>query len=135
MLSSFLIVGCAGDAETEAPAPASISDFAGTWQNSVTLEGVTDRIPSTLTGSASGTDWTMKLEGRDPIALRVSMSGDSLITESAQYESILRPGVMTTVRTAVTMQEDSWTGPVVVRYQTGAEEEIVNGVITGTRIP
>jgi hypothetical protein len=143
LLSSFIIAGCTGEAETdaemsaepEAMAPASVADFAGTWQNSVTLEGVADPIPSTTTGSASGTDWTMTLEGRDPVPLQVSMSGDSLITQSAEYESILRPGVRTTVRSAILMQGDSWTGPIVVTYRTDAGEEVVNGTITGTRAP
>jgi hypothetical protein len=143
LLSFFIIVGCAGEAETdaemsaepEAMAPASVADFAGTWQNSVTLEGVADPIPSTTTGSASGTDWTMTLEGRDPVPLQVSMSGDSLITQSAEYESILRPGVRTTVRSAILMQGDSWTGPIVVTYRTDAGEEIVNGTISGSRAP
>jgi hypothetical protein len=143
LLSSFIIVGCAGEAETdaemsaepEAMAPTSVADFAGTWQNSVTLEGVADPIPSTTTGSASGTDWTMTLEGRDPVPLQVSMSGDSLITQSAEYESILRPGVRTTVRSAILMQGDSWTGPIVVTYRTDAGEEVVNGTISGSRAP
>jgi len=141
LLSSFIIAGCAGEVETdgevsagpEAAAPASVADFAGTWQSSVTLEGVADPVPSTMTGSASGTDWTMSLEGRDPIPLQLSMSGDSLITQSAEYESILRPGVMTVVRSAVLRQGDSWTGPVVVTYRTAAGEEVVRGVISGTR--
>jgi len=145
LLSAFIIVGCAGEADTDAEmsadsasmteAPASVADFAGSWQSSVVLEGVADAIPSTLSGSASGTDWTMSLEGRDPVALQVSMSGDSLITQSAEYESILRPGVMTTVRSAVVLEGDTWSGPVVVTYRTPAGDEVVNGMITGTRTP
>jgi hypothetical protein len=86
LLSTLLIVGCAGEAETDAEMAADaaampesgIAGFAGTWQNTVTLVGVADPIPSTMTGTAAGTDWTMSLEGRDPIPLQVSMSCPTL---------------------------------------------------------
>lgn len=143
LLFTLFVVGCAGEAETDAEMPAEeamdsaagLAAFAGTWQNFVTLEGVADPIPSMTSGSASGTDWTMTLEGRDPIALQVSISGDSLVTQSAEYESILRPGVMTTVRSAVVQTGDSRSGVVVVTYRTPEGEEIVNGTIAGTRVP
>lgn len=145
LLCTLMVVGCAGDVESDAEAEmpseeamesaTGLAAFAGTWQNVVTLEGVADPIPSTTSGSASGTDWTMTLEGRDPIALQVSMSGDSLVTQSAEYESILREGVMTTVRSAVVQTGDSRSGVVVVTYRTPDGEEIVNGTITGMRAP
>ena len=45
----------------EAPAAAALTlaDFAGTWDNVATIEGVPDPIPSTTHGSADPTGWTM----------------------------------------------------------------------------
>jgi len=142
MLAAVLMIGCQPDeqppadqpaAETAAPAP-TLADFAGTWQNSVTLVGVADPVPSTLTGTAAGNDWTMSLEGRPNIPLTVSLVGDSLISQSAEYESVLRAGVMVTVRTAAVLQDGALVGTVVATYKTPTGEEVVPGTITGTRV-
>ena len=112
VLALTLVVACGG-AEEEAPpaqpaaaaAPAPTpADFAGTWQVASVLEGTPDTVRSTMTGSPDGSTWTMSLEGRPNIPLTVSMMGDSLIGQSAEYESVLRAGVMVTVRTASVMQ-------------------------------
>ena len=44
------------EAETEPAGAMSLADFAGTWQNEATLEGVEEPIRSTMTGSASSLD-------------------------------------------------------------------------------
>ncbi len=121
----------------EAPAPPvpTLADFAGTWQNSATLTGVEAPVLSTMTGTVAGTDWTMTLEGRPPVPLQVSIVGDSLITQTGEYESILRPGVMVTVRTASVLQGGMLMGNMVATYKTAAGEEQVTGTIQGTRVP
>ena len=113
----------------------SIADFAGTWENTSRLEGVDEPVQSTMTGTGSGDDWTLSLEGRDNIPLEVSIVGDSLIGQSAEYESILRPGVMVTVRTASTLHGDMLMGNMVATYRTPQGEERVLGTIEGRRVP
>jgi len=98
------------------------------------LTGVADPVPSTMTGTAAGNDWTMSLEGRPNIPLTVSMAGDSLIGQSAEYESILRPGVMVTVRTASVLRDGALVGNMIATYRTAAGEEVVLGTMTGTRV-
>ncbi len=140
-LFAVLLAACAPAEEpvVEAPPPPppspTLADFAGTWQNSATLTGVADPVPSTMTGTAAGTDWTMTLAGRDPIPLTVSVVGDSLIGVSAEYESILRPGVMVTTRTASVLRDGMLTGNMRATYRTAAGEEVVTGTITATRVP
>lgn len=140
VLVAALLVAC-GPAEApvpEAPAPPpapTLADFAGTWQNSATLTGVADPVPSTMTGTAAGTDWTMTLAGRDPVPMTVSVVGDSLIAVSAEYESILRPGVMVTTRTASVLHDGMLMGNMTATYKTATGEEVVTGTITGTRVP
>lgn len=112
----------------------SIADFAGTWENTTRLEGVDEPVQSTLTGSASGDDWTMSLEGRDNIPVDVSIVGDSLIGQSAEYESILRPGVMVTVRTASVLHGGMLMGNMVATYRTPQGEERVPGTVEGRRV-
>lgn len=145
VLAAVLLVGCAPDEEEAPPAevpameepssaaPMQLADFAGTWQNTATLEGVAEPVPSTMTGSAAGNDWTMSLEGRPNIPLTVTVQGDSLISESAEYESVLRPGVMVTVRTAGVLQNGELVGNMVARYRTPSGEEVVSGTIRGVR--
>jgi hypothetical protein len=139
-LFAVLLAACAPAEEPvpEAPPPPpapTLAEFAGTWQNSATLTGVADPVASTMSGTAAGTDWTMTLAGRDPIPMTVSVVGDSLVAVSAEYESILRPGVMVTTRTAAVIHDGMLMGNITATYRTAAGEEVVTGTITGTRAP
>lgn len=147
LLVIALLAACGTREETAAdttaamaPAPAAaaaptVADFAGTWQITNTMEGVEKPVPATLVGSADGSTWKLSLEGRPEIATTASMSGDSLVTETAEYESILRKGVMVTVRTAAVMQNGALTGRMVATYKGPSGTETVNGTVTGTRTP
>lgn len=137
VLLSIVVAGC-GSPEQEAPPEVgpSPADFAGTWEYVVDLEGVEDPVTTQIRGSPDGMNWHLMLEGRDPIALSASMSGDSLVTESEPYESILRPGGVTTrVRSAVVLEGDQMVGVVTVTYESEPEDEVVRGTARGTRIP
>jgi hypothetical protein len=141
LLTALLVAACGApdqpppEAVDAAPTAApNIADFAGTWENVATLTGVDEPVTSTMRGSASGDDWTMSLEGRSDIPMQVSVVGDSLIGQSAPYESILRPGVTVTVRTASVLQNGVLMGNMVATYQTPAGEERVTGTVRGTRV-
>jgi hypothetical protein len=136
LVTALLACGPGGSppAEEAAPAELTLADFAGTWETTSQLTGIPDPVPSTLIGSAGGDDWTMTLEGRPGIPLQVSIVGDSLIAQSVEYESVLRPGVMVTVRTASAMQGDMLNGTLVATYRTPDGEEIVTGTTTSRRI-
>jgi hypothetical protein len=148
MLVLFALTACGGtkeaakDTTAAAPAPApamaagpKITDFAGTWQMQSTLAGTPKPVPSTLVGSADGATWTVSLEGRPNIAVTASMVGDSLISQTAEYESVLRKGVMVSVRTASVLKDGAITGNVVATYKTPKGEEKVMGTVTGTKAP
>lgn len=136
-----LLVACAPAepepaAEAVVAAPAlTVADFAGTWQLTTTLAGVEAPVMSQISGTAAGSDWTMALEGRDPIALMVSVAGDSLISESSEYESILRKGVMVRTRTAGAMSGGMLHGTITATYRTTTGDELVTGTFTGSRLP
>lgn len=135
------LIACAPAEESEPmeeaapPAGLTLADFAGTWQNTVTLAGVEEPVASTTMGSADGMTWSMMLEGRDPITMQASIVGDSLVLESDEYESVLREGVMVTVRTAAVMHEEMLMGNLVATYKTDEGDEIVTGTMQGTRAP
>jgi hypothetical protein len=140
-LFAVALLGACAPAEEAPPAmeeapetPAlTLADFAGTWQNMATLEGVADPIPSTLHGSADASGWSMDLEGRDGIPMTVSIMGDSLVAETVEYESILRAGVMVSVRTASVLQDGVLVGSLVATYQTPDGVETVAGTMRATR--
>ncbi|MEX0891327.1 MAG: hypothetical protein WEB88_04085 [Gemmatimonadota bacterium] len=148
LLVAALLAGCGTadeqsdvdmpDAQTpaaeESAAPMTLADVAGTWETVVTLEGVEEPVPATIGGSAAGDDWTMSLEGRPGIPLEVSVVGDSVIMVSEEYESILRPGVMVSARTAGVIQNGTLVGNVVTTYRTDAGEERVPGTFRSTRV-
>ena len=137
LFTAVLLTACAAK-EEEAPAPAppaapTLADFAGTWNTKSVLEGTPDTVTSTMTGTADPASWTMTLEGRPNIALTVSIVGDSLIGQTAEYESILRKGVMVTVRTASVLSNGTLTGNLVATYKTPTGEQVVRGTMTSTK--
>jgi glucose/arabinose dehydrogenase len=141
LVSLTLLTACApkdeapaaDDAAVQAPAAPTVADFAGTWQIQAVIG--TDTVPSTMTIAADGSS-TLTLEGRPPVALTVSISGDSVVTQSAEYESVLRRGTMVTVRTAAVKSGDNMmTGNMMATYKSATGEEMAHGTVTGTKQP
>ncbi len=142
-----MLSACAGTKEpakdsTAAMAPAAAmtsaaamtpANYAGTWQMMTTVAGTAKPVAGTLVGSADGKTFTVSLEGRPNIAQTASMSGDSLVIVSAEYESVLRKGVMVTTRTAAVMNGEAFSGNMTAMYKTPKGEEKVLGTVTGTR--
>jgi hypothetical protein len=133
LLAVALLSACAPKEEEAAmPAGPMLADFAGTWNVSSVLDGTPDTVKSTMMGTADGT-WTMMLEGRPSVPVTASIAGDSLVGQSAEYESILRPGVMVNVRTASVMSNGMLVGNLVATYKTPEGEQVVRGTMTATK--
>lgn len=138
-LLTIAVIAACGGAEESAPAdemPAAeaptMAAFAGTWELTATLEGTPDPVPVGVTGTAAG-DFTMTLPDREPMAVQVSMSGDSLVMMVPEYESVIRDGVMVSTRSAVVVEGDRMMGTLTATYRTAEGEEVVPGTITGSR--
>jgi hypothetical protein len=54
---------------------------------------------------------------------------------SAEYESVIRAGVMVTVRTAAVRSGEELVGNLTATYKSATGEEVVNGTIRSTRAP
>lgn len=118
--------------QEEATSP--MADFAGTWQATSMLEGTPDPVTSTIEVSPDGSEWSMMFEGRDPVPMTVSMEGDSVIMVTDPYESVLRDGVMVTVRTSSALQgPDRMVGTIVATYATPDGETEVTGTMESVR--
>ena len=138
-VSLVFVAACAPKEQAEAPAPpaaptVTLADFAGTWNTTVTMTGAAAPVETQLVGTPDGS-WNMIAAGRDPIPLTVSLVGDSLIAVSAEYESLIRPGVRVTTRTASVRSGDTMSGNVVATYKSASGDEVVTGTMTSTKAP
>lgn len=145
VLTAGLLLGACSPAEkpadesemsppAEMAAMASVGDFAGMWTGEATLEGTPNPVTFSMTVNATG-ESTMTLEGRPAIPLTVSMSGDSLVAVTAEYESVLRAGVMVTTRTASVMDAGMMRGSMVATYNLPDGQQMVRGTVTASRAP
>jgi hypothetical protein len=136
---AVLLVACGGAEETPpvdtaapapAPAPAatiSLADLAGTWTQTVRTE-TSDSILVTapITATSDTTGWTITLPGREPMPVRVRVDGDSIITATGPYESVLRKGVQVTTESVLRRQADGkLVGITVARYQGASADSVV----------
>ena len=107
-LVALALVACAGGEKKEAdsaaaatatvgPAALDLASLAGKWTQVVMAEGSDSVIvTSELNAGADASSWTITLPGRPAQPVRVTVSGDSVMTEAGPYESVLRKGVMVT---------------------------------------
>jgi hypothetical protein len=121
-------------AAAAAPAAPTVASFAGTWASAAVLEGSPDTVKSTLTIGADGS-CSLMLPDRPTVTCTTSMSGDSLVVQTSEYESVMRKGVMTSVRSASVMSGSTMTGSLVSTYKMPSGEQKVNGTITSTKAP
>ena len=136
-----LLVGCKKSENPPsqtamAPAAVSLSSFAGTWR----VRGFNERGDSLvgyqLIATADTTGWTIVFPNRSPIAVRIAaVAGDSVVTESGPYESVLRKGVQVRTRAVLRLQGDKLVGTTVARYATSGPDSVLNIRAEGTRQP
>ena len=140
VLGALFLAACAGEpqpeppAEAESAADAALNAFAGHWTTAYQFEGVTDPVMVEFHGS--GSDWVATVSpDRDPVPMTVSMVGDSLVAETAVFESVLRPGVMVKARTAGVLVDGRMVGTSVLTYDPDGQPEMVQGTFTAERTP
>ena len=142
-LSAAVLAGCsrpeAPPAEPPAPPPAptlNLADLAGTWNMKTMAEG-SDSALVTYSIAATGTPdgWTINFQGRDPLPMTVTVSGDSLMTAVAPYQSMLRKGVQVSTTSVIRLVDGRLVGTTIARYATTAADSVVRLRMEGTRAP
>jgi len=141
VLGAALLAACAKpDAPPPAvpapPAAVNLADFAGTWTSQVMAEGSDSvLVTNTIVATADPAGWTLTLPGRAPMALRISTSGDSVVAEVGPYESVLRPGVQVSTRSAMKLEGGMMVGRTVATYAGGGADSVRVLRTRGTRNP
>jgi hypothetical protein len=148
---ALLVVGCGkaadkpADSMAEAPAaeaaaaPATISlaDVAGTWKIRSTVEGnAGTAITYDMVTTADQSGWSIKFPDREPIPVRVvAVDGDSIVSESGPFESVLRKGVQVNTRVVSRLQDGKLVGRTTARYQVSGADTVAHLNFEGTRVP
>jgi hypothetical protein len=123
-------------ADVTPPAGLSAADMAGKWNiRAVAFSGDTTPILSVLAATGDNTGWTTTFPKRPAIATRVSFDGDSVMTESGPYESVIRKGVQVTTNGVYRLRDGSLAGITVARYATRGVDSVTRFRVTGTRAP
>ena len=118
------------------PAPISLADLAGEWTVRAMPEGSDSTVITyTIRGSADPSGWTITLPERQPMAMTVAASGDSVIADVAPFESALRKGVRVTTHAVMRLQDGKLIGTTVAHYSTAGPDSVTRLRTEGTRKP
>ena len=135
-----------GDSALEAAAAAvtppasaptiSLSQVAGKWNLRAVPESGTDTSATNvvLNATADTTGWTMVM-GTQTVPLRVRIAGDTILTESEEYESTRRKGVKVTTRGSMRLVGDSIVGTTTARYSVAGPDSVLRLRTVGKRAP
>jgi hypothetical protein len=147
LITAAVLAGCAkkdaavvdttassSTAVTTAPAPINLADVAGTWNmSSVPTTG--DATPTTsvvvATGNTSG--WTITFPGGKAIPMRITVDGDSIISEVGPYASVRRKGVQVTTNGVWHLQGGNLVGPTTAHYKVKTADSVLVLNSTATR--
>lgn len=122
-------------AEEAAMAPGvDLASLAGTWTLRTTPDMRDTVITSEIYISGTTEGWTMTMPGQEPVPVRVRVEGDSIMTETGPFASVLRPGVMVTTSAVYHVMGDHLMGTLVARYE-GAADSLMTGRQEATRNP
>lgn len=122
-------------AVTTAPVPINLADVAGSWNVRAVPATGSDTTPtnSVITATSNTSGWTITLPGRAPIPLRVTVDGDSIMTEAGPYQSVRRKGVQVRTNTVMRLQGGTLVGTTTARYTVKTADSVLTLTTTGTR--
>lgn len=117
-----------------AATPFALADAAGAWSmTSTPMTGDATPTRYVLTAGATTEGWTMKLPNRPAVPVRVTVSGDSVLTSAGPYESVRRKGVQVTTDGVLWLRGDSLTGKTIAHYKTSSADSVLELRTAGVR--
>jgi len=118
------------------PAPISLADVAGKWDVRSTPEsGDTSTTTYVLTATGTTSGWTITRPNRQPIPVRITTAGDSIISEAGPFESVRRRGVQVNTNDVFRLQGGNLVGTTVAHYMTTGPDSVLRLRLEGTRAP
>lgn len=122
-------------AATATPAPTiALADVAGSWTMRTMAENSDSvLVTSEMTATADPAGWVQVLPGRPPTPIRVTVDGDSIMTEVGPFESVLRPGTQVTTNGVYRLENGMLRGRLVAHYQTAGADSVAVLRSEGTR--
>jgi hypothetical protein len=118
-----------------APAPVALADFNGTWTLHAVPTSGTDTTATELTLVATGDKWTQSYANGLKVPVRVTLSGDSVITDAGPYASVRRKGVQVTTHGVFRKEGDKLVGTTTAHYKTKGADSVLVLRTEGTRTP
>ena len=120
-----------------APAPINLADVAGRWNvRAVPATGDTTPTNSVITATANTSGWTITFPGGKPIPMRVTVDGDSIISETGPYASVRRKGLQVITNGVMRLQGGNLVGTTTAHFQkTKTADSVLVLNTTGTRAP
>ena len=118
-----------------APAPVNLADVAGKWNVRAVPATGTDTTPtnSVITATATTSGWTITFPGRKPVAMRVTVDADSIMTEAGPYPSVRRKGTQVTTNSVMRLQGGSLVGNTTAHFKVKTPDSVLVLNTTGTR--
>lgn len=114
-------------------AAVSLADVAGTW-DVVAISEAGDTVTHQMVATDTRQGWEMRTADREPIPMEVvAVEGDSIVTRTAPYPSLLRDGVDVTVTSVTRLSGDRMVGTWVARYETTGADSVLRGRLEGSR--
>jgi hypothetical protein len=75
----------------------------------------------------------MTMAGRPPVPIRVRVDGDSIMTETGPFASVLRKDATVTTSAVYHVQDGKLVGTLVARYAGGGADSVMKGRQEATR--
>lgn len=123
-------------AGTPAAAPINLADVAGRWNvRAVPATGDTTPTNSVITATGNTSGWTITFPGRAPVPMRITVDGDSIMSEAGPYPSVRRKGVQVITNGVMRLQGGNLVGRTTAHFQTKAADSVLVLNTTGTRAP
>jgi hypothetical protein len=114
----------AGEPTPQPAAGIALADVAGKWKQRTTDEAGGTVVESEFIATADTSGWTLTLPNRNPIPVRVAVSGDSIITDAGPFESVVRKGVQVTTHTVYRLQDGKLVGTTEAHYALNGRDSV-----------
>ena len=122
-------------AAAPAAAPISLKSVAGKYRVTSKGQGAdTSAITYELNAMGDTTGWTITYPNRPVVPVRIiSVSGDSIVTETGPFTSVRRAGVPVTTRTTYRWENGQLVGTTVAHYKVKGPDTVRVFILQGVK--